>query len=250
MTEKRFEEIMENSKKKKRKYFELCYFHGMDNLFMGEIQKVNIKDRKIVFQKIYVEGQYQNGSFFFGLENHVWIDFAGFENLSCGDCVQFSADVYRYFKPNEQRIDYALENPKNIKKIEKYDIPTRGDLIDQQIDQLVCETCKFEKHCYSKWNGSPCLANEEDVKHRKQILKSFQEGKFTPYTVLLAYELEYRMFMQDGMMIPKDEDENFDADLMKKFIQICLDEPYYYVGNPEEALVRMLYPEYPRVYIE
>jgi len=42
-----------------------------------------------------------------------------------------------------------------------------------------------------------CVSNKEDRENRIELLKSLEPGKFTPRTVMLAYELEYRMMMPD-----------------------------------------------------
>ncbi len=227
-----------------RKYFEMCYIEDFQNWFMGQIQKIDDQKKKLVFRQIAVAGTYRNGNDFFGLEDHVWMDSRGFENCVVGDNVRFFADVYKYYKPNEKRIDYALEDPTSIEKIESYEIPTKEDLIDQQVEQLVCETCRYGEQCFGN-----CIANQEERKARIDLLKSFQKGKFTPLTVHLAYELEYRMYQQMGGIKMPDKDTPKYA-IMQKFVKICEETPCYYVGDLKEALAKMVYPEQPRIYIE
>lgn len=37
---------------------------------------------------------------------------------------------------------------------------------------------------------------------------------------------------------------------MIKLVEICSSQPAYYSGNPQEAMMRMISPEKPRIYIE
>ena len=90
--------------------------------------------------------------------------------------------------------------------------------------------------------------NEQEREARFQLLKNFQPGKFTPFTVLLAYELEYRMFLQTGGIALSEKDPNFK--IMKKLISICESYPVYYTGNVKEAFAKMTLPEKARIYIE
>ena len=169
----------------------------------------------------------------------------GFELFNPGDCLWFEADIYRYMRKSDGKlIDYGLRNPDNIEKIESYEVPTDEQLIDQQIDQLVCETCRYFDHCYL----GMCVANEEERKERFETLKNFQPGKFTPFTVMLAYEMEYRVIMQDKNFRCDPTDPNFP--IIKKMLDICQAHPVYYVGNPQEAFVKMLFSDKPRMYIE
>lgn len=72
----------------------------------------------------------------------------GFEDYKVGDCLTFFAEVYRYVKTgNGKRIDFALRNPKGIKKIDSYELPTDDELMLQSIDAIICETCYLNEHC-------------------------------------------------------------------------------------------------------
>ncbi len=156
----------------------------------------------------------------------------------------FGAEICRYMKKsNGKRIDYDLKNPVDIHKVKGYKVPTDEELVDQQIDRLVCETCRYYDHCFM----GNCIANEAERKKRKETLKSLEPGKFTPFTVMLAYELEYRMMMQMGGFTYEESDKN--APIVRKIIEICEAHPVYYVGDVKEALARMLYPDKARVYI-
>ena len=95
--------------------------------------------------------------YFDGKEEHVWMDIAGFEECQIGDCVSFSAEVYRYVKTsNGKQIDFALRNPEGIKKIEAYELPSDNDLLKQAISVLTCETCYLSEHC----NGDFCILSK------------------------------------------------------------------------------------------
>jgi hypothetical protein len=188
---------------------------------------------------------YHDGISFFGKEDHVWMDKEPFANYSVGDCLRFSADICRYLRTgNGKSIDYDLEKPRLIRKIPSYEVPTDQELVDQQIEQIVCETCRYYEHCYM----GMCIANEHERKERIDTLKSLEPGKFTPLTVMLAYELEYRMWMQMGGIRLDKKDPKYDV--MKKFIEICVSHPVYYTGDVEEAFFKLTYPEKPRMYIE
>ena len=106
---------------------------------------------------IDVYGMYPDGVCFDGKEEHVWMDIAGFEECQIGDCVSFSAEVYRYVKTsNGKQIDFALRNPEGIKKIEAYELPSDNDLLKQAISVLTCETCYLSEHC----NGDFCILSK------------------------------------------------------------------------------------------
>lgn len=53
----------------------------------------------------------------------------------------------------EKQIDFALRNPKHIKKIESYELPSDSDLLEQEILGITCETCYLNEHC----NRVSCL---------------------------------------------------------------------------------------------
>ncbi|MGL5531576.1 MAG: hypothetical protein ACRDCZ_06270, partial [Culicoidibacterales bacterium] len=141
---------------------------------------------------------------------------------------------------NGKKIDYFLENPQRIEKLETYEVPSVEDLIDQQIMQLVCETCKFHNHCSSVM----CIANQADVQKRFELLKSLEPEKFTPYVVILAYELEYTGII--NMQVHPSEPE---YELLTRIHEIVQANPPLYRGNLFEAIHKMINPETPRVYV-
>lgn len=240
-------EVQKYSFDKVRQFFELCYYHisGVSADFKGQILRFDQRKNKVLFKRIMVNGMYGDGIGFVGKEDHVWMNGAGFESFKPGDSLRFEADIYRYMRKSDGKlIDYGLRRPDNIERIKSYEVPTDEQLIDQQIEQLVCETCRYFDHCHL----GMCVANEKERKERFKTLKSFQPGKFTLFTVMLAYELEYRFIMQDKNFRCDPTDPNFP--IIKKMLEICQAHPAYYVGNPREAFVKMIFPDKPRMYIE
>ena len=50
----------------------------------------------------------------------------------------------------------------------------KEELMEQFVDQLICETCLFTDHCY----GIDCIANQEEREAKKNMMLSFlKEGK-------------------------------------------------------------------------
>lgn len=130
---------------KARPWFATCYYN-IPLSFKGTIKKKN-KER-ICFERIEVKGMYSDGRCFEGKEEHVWMSINQFEKHEIGECVSFYAEVYRYVKTGDGKlIDYALRNPDDIQRVDKYNLPTDSDLDNQLIDELICETCYFEEFC-------------------------------------------------------------------------------------------------------
>ena len=101
---------------------------------------------------------------FDGKEDHVWMDKSGFEECAVGDSVSFCAEVYRYVKTgNGKLIDYGLRNPTGIQKIEAYELPSDDELIMQEVEQLICETCFLSDRC----NRNYCTMDPK----KKRLLK-------------------------------------------------------------------------------
>ena len=238
-------DVQERSCRECRRYFAMCYYNSYGHDFKGKLKRFDKTRGKAVFQRIMVEGMYGDGIGFYGKEDHVWMDSEPFAEYAPGDCVRFTADIYRYMKHGNdgKMIDFGLRNPEYIKKLDDYAVPTDEDLVNQQIEQLVCETCRYYDHCYM----GMCIANPDERRERTETLKSLEPGKFTPRTVLLAYELEYRMLLQMGGIKLDKNDPHYSV--MKKFVEICESHPVYYTGNAKEAFARMTYPEKPRLYI-
>lgn len=132
--------------KKHRPYFAGCFFNAVMSHFKGQIEEVNPKH--ICFKRIFISGMYTDGTMFDGKEDHVWMDKSGFEEYNVGDSVSFGAEVYRYVKTgNGKLIDYGLRNPTGIQKIEAYELPSDDELIMQEVEQLICETCFLSERC-------------------------------------------------------------------------------------------------------
>ncbi len=141
---------------KTRTSFEQCYFElGLS--YCGEIVKKK-KDR-ICFDRILISGMYSDGTMFDAKEDHVWMDIAGFEAYEVGDAVSFGAEVYRYIKTGNGKIlDYGLQNPKQITKIDPYTLPTDEELMAQEMRLLQCENCYLSEHC----NRVTCILSHPD----------------------------------------------------------------------------------------
>ena len=130
--------------------------------FKGQIEKV--KPKHICFKRIFISGMYTDGTMFDGKEDHVWMDKSGFEECAVGDSVSFCAEVYRYVKTgNGKLIDYGLRNPTGIQKIEAYELPSDDELIMQEVEQLICETCFLSEQC----NRNYCTMDPK----KKRLLK-------------------------------------------------------------------------------
>lgn len=138
-------EIQEKTAGKVRGSFQLCYYY-VPLGFKGQIEKKN--DKKVCFKRIHVDGMYSDGTYFEGKEDHVWMDLKGFEDYQVGDSVSFWAEVYRYLKTgNGKMIDFGLRNPQQIETIEPYQLPTDDELLRQEVELMVCETCFFSEQC-------------------------------------------------------------------------------------------------------
>ena len=138
-------EIQEKTAGKVRGSLQLCYYY-VPLGFKGQIEKKN--DKNVCFRRIYVDGMYFDGNCFEGKEDHVWMDLKGFEDYQVGDSVSFGAEVYRYLKTgNGKMIDFGLRNPRQIKKIEPYRLPTDDELLRQEVESIVCETCFLSEQC-------------------------------------------------------------------------------------------------------
>ncbi|MCM1120839.1 MAG: hypothetical protein NC543_15955 [bacterium] len=163
-------EVQIKSFHKTRGWFEECY-HNIPLGFKGCIEKNTGKN--VCFQRIVVEGMYLDGDCFVGKEDHVWMDISGFEIFQVGDCVSFSAEIYRYVKTgNGKQIDFGLRNPQGIKRIEAYELPSDDELMEQEIEQMVCETCYLEEHC----NKASCLRPKKDMRILKKQMLDVLKG--------------------------------------------------------------------------
>ncbi len=129
--------------------------------FKGQIENINRK--YVCIKRIFISGMSFDGEMFDGKEDHVWIKKNGFEEFKVGDCVSFSAEVYRYAKTgNGKQIDYGLRNPEDIHKIEDYQLPSDEELFIQSFNQIIRETCYLSEHC----NRTYCMLSKRAKKER------------------------------------------------------------------------------------
>lgn len=235
-------EIQWKSLKSSRDYFERCYYELWDYSFKGQVERIT--DTSILFKRILIEGMCSDGIGFEGKEDHVWMDKVGFENCKVGDCVAFSAEVYRYIKKsNGKLLDYGLRDPEDIRVIQSYEIPTDEDLINQQIDQLICETCLFTNHCYM----GNCVANQKHIEETKKFLKELEPGRFTTNTVLAAYEISGQVFTQvTGGKLDKN---NPNYEIQKRILTEANKRNAGCIWPLEKSLMALLMPERPRIYV-
>ncbi len=149
--------------------FQWC-FYNIPLEFKGRIEKVS--GGHICFQRVFVSGMYSDGECCDYSEQHVWMDVIGFEDLKPGDCVEFSADAYRYLKTGDGRqIDYGLRNPAGIKKIEEYELPSEDEILTQELRSMLCEACFLSEQC----NRVTCTNRKwlnETLKSMKKTLKN------------------------------------------------------------------------------
>ena len=139
--------------------------------FMGQIEKITKNTNS--YERIFVSGMYPDSTMFDGKEEHVWMKKDDFENYAIGDCLEFFAEVYPYLKTgNGKLIDYGLRNPKGVKKISEYELPTEEDLIMQEVNQIICETCYLTEHC----NRVFCMRTQKEMKElRNQMFKAIHD---------------------------------------------------------------------------
>jgi len=151
---------------KTRSYFTMCYFN-IPLEFKGQVERIT-KDN-ICFERIFISGMFSDGVMFDGKEEHVWMCKKGFEEFKVGDCVQFGAEVYRYLKTsNGKLIDYSLRNPEGIRPIPRYELPTVEELMMQEIDSIICETCYLVDQC----NRMYCIRPQKEIRQlKKQMMQ-------------------------------------------------------------------------------
>lgn len=149
----------------------LCYYE-IPLGFKGEVEKFG--KEHICFKRIYVDGMYSDGVCFEDKEDHVWMSIQWFEGLAIGDCVSFFAEPYRYLKTsNGKTLDFGLRNPKQVKKIEKYELPSDEDLMRQEVNSIICETCYLNEQCYR----IDCIRNPKELKSLRKSIMDFLKQK-------------------------------------------------------------------------
>lgn len=227
-----------------RSYFDLCYSDAMGCEFAGQITRKT--DKHVLFNRVYINGSYWDGSGFEGREHHVWMDAEPFSDYDVGTCLNFSAEVYRYLKVgNGKRISLGLRNPTDIVILNQYEIPTDEDLLLQQFSNLACEVCLFYEHC----NGTFCLAADNYHKDMVEYLKTVENGKFTPLTIMAAYEKAGLVVTQmvENKMLSLPDDIN---DPISKIVFDSWLHPAARRMDLDYALSKMFYPEKRRMYLD
>ena len=123
-------------------------------------------------------------------------------------------------------------------------IPTKEELINEQIINLVCEVCIFNnEHCYC----GMYVENPDEVKEMFTVLKNLQPGKFTTLTVMAAYEIWGRVFSQLGGLSADKDDPNFPV--IQEIKQLSSKHGAGYIWPAHDALEHMIYPEFQRIYL-
>lgn len=120
-------------------------------------------------------------------------------------------------------------------------VPTKEELIDEQILNLVFEVCIF--------NNKPChcgmhVKNPDEVKEMFTILKNLQPGKFTTLTVMAAYEIWGKVFSQLGGLSADKNDPNFPV--IQEINRLSSIYGTGYILPVDDALDNILYTEFPR----
>ena len=169
-------DLMKKSGHNCRQDFERAYYDAFYCCFKGCVERINRKRGTICFERIYVSGEYINGGGdgFSGKEDHVWMSLVDFPSCKKGDCFSFEAEVYRYVKTgNGKMIDFGLRNPKLIKPIGEYELPSDEQLILREINEMICSClCMFNEHCYGN-----CIANRDWLNSTRAALLSAKDPK-------------------------------------------------------------------------
>ena len=162
-----------NSRNIRRHCFEYCYYSNAWCNFKGQINRFDKKKGKVIFNRIYISGGLMDGDCYEGKEDHVWMDIKPFESYQEGDCLSFGGEVYRYLKTrNGKQISFGIRVPYDISKIETYELPTDDDMLMQAVDQMICEACMFNEHCYM----GMCIANKEWRDEMRKTLFNAAKG--------------------------------------------------------------------------
>ena len=171
LTYPEFIDIQIQTGKDYRGSFMLCYYYDPIE-FKGEVETFG--KGTICFKRIFVDGMYPDGTMFEGKEDHVWMSAEGFGELQKGDCISFFAEAYRYVKTsNGKKLEFGLRNPKSVKKIEKYQLPTDDELLDQTLNQIICESCFLYDSC----SRVSCDRHPSELKRLRKSMKGFLKDK-------------------------------------------------------------------------
>ena len=147
-----------DSRNIRRTSFEYCYYNNALCSFKGQISEFDRKKGKVIFNRIYLSAMLMDGNGYEGKEDHVWMDIEPFRDYSEGDCLQFAGEIYRYLKTKHgKQISFGICKPYDIIKIDLYELSNDDEMLMQAIDQIICEACKFNEHCYM----GNCIADEK-----------------------------------------------------------------------------------------
>ena len=159
-------QVMFHSRNNRREYFESYYYDNAVCTFKGQIRGFDKKKEKVLFHYIYICGFRMDGTGYEGKEDHVWMDSKPFEEYQVGDYLSFSGEIYRYLKTGSgKQISFGIRNPGKVSKIKSYELPTEEELFMQSIDQVICEICMYNEHCYL----GNCIAEEWRENMRKMV---------------------------------------------------------------------------------
>ena len=173
LTYEEYLQALFNSRNNIRQSFEYCYYSNAWCDFKGQISRFDRKKGKVIFNRIYISGGLIDGDCYEGKEDHVWMDMKPFENYQVGDCLSFGGDIYRYLKTRDgKQISFGIREPYNISKIESYELPSDNDMIMQAVDQMICEVCMCNEHCYM----GNCIANKEWREEMRKTLFNAAKG--------------------------------------------------------------------------
>ncbi len=165
LTYDQYAKALFNSRNERRANFEYCYYTDMICEFKGTIERFS-KD-KVLFSRIYILGDFEDGTLWEGSEDHVWMTAKPFKDFKAGDMVSFDGQIYRYLKTgNGLSISFGIEPLYVYGPAETYELPSEEKMNEQAVNQIICEVCKFKNHCYM----GNCIANEEWVKGMKKLL--------------------------------------------------------------------------------
>ena len=232
---------MSNQNGQQRDYLKL------DNFGVYFAKVVSIEENQAVLKNVVIDGIRHDGMGFMGSEDHVNIfntkdiKILKEKDLQPGCKICFMAQSYEYERKDGSS-DFSLCNISDIEIIDDYDIPTKEELINEQIRNLVCEVCLYDDSC----DCGVCMADKNEVQEKFDILKNLQPGKFTPFTVMAAYEIWGKLFSQLGGLSADKDDPNFPV--IQEIKRLSSIYGTGYIWPVHDALAHMMYPEFPRKY--
>lgn len=211
--------------------------------------KVIKKNGKYSLTNVVIDGPRTHGPYFIGgdsvieINDKKSIDALNKAGIADGDLIYF--DAIAYLCEKEEKKDWrGLKDIEKVEKINGYCAPTRDELINEQIRNLICEICIFKNHCYS----GICVANQDEVKEKFEILKSIEPGKFTPFTVMAAYEIWGKVLSQFEELSGSKADPNLPV--IQEIKRLSSKYGTGYIWPAHDAIAHMVYPEFQRIYLD